>query len=282
MSSATVSLLVLAASVALFVWNRLPVGRRRHRYRRWRCTSPECSTPPRWCRFGDPVVIFIATLFVVSEGLESSGVTAWAGQMLTERAGTSASRLLIAVMLLAGGAHRLHHPERCGRRAAPGDRRRSPGGRRLPPSKMLMPLAFAASAGALLTLSGSPVNVIVAEASPNAGGPGFGYFEFAIMGLPLVICTTLLALVLGNRLLPDRVSTVAAGRLQRVPRHRRRPLRPRARHLPAPGAQRIRRCGTRQSPISDWHDAITLIGVQDAGGQPATPAMNCSRATCWW
>ena len=56
-------------------------------------------------------------------------------------------------------------------------------------------------------MSGSPVNVIVAEASQNAGGPGFGYFEFAVMGLPLVVCTTLLALLLGNRLLPERVST---------------------------------------------------------------------------
>ena len=37
--------------------------------------------------FGDPVVIFIATLFVVSEGLDATGVTAWAGQQLIGRAG---------------------------------------------------------------------------------------------------------------------------------------------------------------------------------------------------
>ena len=49
--------------------------------------------------FGDPVIIFIATLFVVSEGLESTGVTAWAGQQLIDRAGASRTRLLVLMML---------------------------------------------------------------------------------------------------------------------------------------------------------------------------------------
>jgi len=68
-------------------------------------------------------------------------------------------------------------------------------------------MAFAASAGALLTLSGSPVNVLVSEASHSVGGPGFGFFEFAIVGLPLLVGTTLIALLLGGRLLPARTSS---------------------------------------------------------------------------
>ena len=68
-------------------------------------------------------------------------------------------------------------------------------------------MAFAASAGALLTLSGSPVNVVVSEASLSVGGPGFGFFEFAIVGLPLCSAPPSIALLLGNRLLPDRTST---------------------------------------------------------------------------
>ena len=50
--------------------------------------------------FGDPVVIFIATLFVVSEALEATGVTAWAGQQLIDRAGASRTRLLVLMMLV--------------------------------------------------------------------------------------------------------------------------------------------------------------------------------------
>ncbi len=42
----------------------------------------------------------IAALFVVSEGLEASGVTAWAGQALSRSAGGSATRALLLTMLL--------------------------------------------------------------------------------------------------------------------------------------------------------------------------------------
>ena len=54
--------------------------------------------------FGDPVVIFIATLFVVSEGLDATGVTAWAGQQLSTGPGASRARLLVLMMLLVAGA----------------------------------------------------------------------------------------------------------------------------------------------------------------------------------
>src|SRR5262249_58174188 len=50
--------------------------------------------------FGDPTVIFIASLFVVSAGLDATGVTAWAGQLLIARAGKSRARLLILIMLM--------------------------------------------------------------------------------------------------------------------------------------------------------------------------------------
>ena len=114
--------------------------------------------------FGDPAVIFIATLFVVSEGLDASGVTTWAGQRLIAQVGDSRTRLLVLMMLLVAGltalisvngavaallpvivviAVRLGHS----------------------PSQLLMPLVFGAHAGSMLTLTGTPVNVIVSEAA---------------------------------------------------------------------------------------------------------------------
>ena len=95
------SRLVLAASVALFVWNGLPVGIVAIATALALYFTGVLDVATALSGFGDPVVIFIATLFVVSEGLEASGVTAWAGQVLTQRAGTKRSRLLIAVMALA-------------------------------------------------------------------------------------------------------------------------------------------------------------------------------------
>ena len=50
--------------------------------------------------FGDPVVIFIASLFVVSEGIDATGVTTWAGQALQRRAGSGRTTLLAVILLL--------------------------------------------------------------------------------------------------------------------------------------------------------------------------------------
>ena len=47
----------------------------------------------------------------------------------------------------------------------------------------LAPLAFAAHAGSLLLLTGTPVNIIVSEIAAENGGRAFGYFEFALVGL---------------------------------------------------------------------------------------------------
>jgi di/tricarboxylate transporter len=74
----------------------------------------------------------------------------------------------------------------------------------VPTSRVLMPLAFAGSAGGMLTLSASPVNVIVSTAAEQAGLGGFAFLEFAFAGVPLVAGTILLILWLGPRVLPER------------------------------------------------------------------------------
>jgi di/tricarboxylate transporter len=92
------------------------------------------------------------------------------------------------------------------------------------PSKLLIPLAFAASAGSLLTLTGTPVNIVVSEAAVAAGGREFGFFEFALAGIPLVVCTVVIVALGGGRLLPSR----AAERLADLAPIRARTLRPSA------------------------------------------------------
>jgi di/tricarboxylate transporter len=72
------------------------------------------------------------------------------------------------------------------------------------PSHLLMPLAFGAHAGSLLTLTGTPVNVIVSEAALDAGVGHFGFFEFALVGVPLVLGTITIVVLFGERLLPNR------------------------------------------------------------------------------
>ena len=67
-----------------------------------------------------------------------------------------------------------------------------------------MPLAFGAHAGSLLALTGTPVNVIVSDAADEAGVGGFGFFEFALVGVPLVAGTIAIVVLFGERLLPHR------------------------------------------------------------------------------
>jgi len=100
MSSSATTLLILAATVAVFVWNRLPVAVVALLNALALYVAGVASAADVLAGFGDPVVVFIAALFVVAEGLDAAGVTNWAGQRLTERAGRSARLLLTVVMLL--------------------------------------------------------------------------------------------------------------------------------------------------------------------------------------
>ena len=154
--------------------------------------------------FGDPTVLFIASLFVVSEALDATGVTAWLGHQVVTRAGTGRARLTVIIGLLAAvltafisinGAVAALLPVVVVVAVRAG----------ILPSKLLLPLAFAASAGSLLTLTGTPVN-IVSEAAVAAGGREFGFFEFALAGIPLVLLTVAIVALGGGRLLPARTA----------------------------------------------------------------------------
>ncbi len=153
--------------------------------------------------FGDPTVLFVASLFVVSESLDATGVTAWLGQQVVTRAGRGRLRLTVVIGAMAAvlaafisinGAVAALLPVAVVVAVRAG----------IVPSKMLIPLAFAASAGSLLTLTGTPVNIVVSEAAAAAGGREFGFFEFALVGVPLVVLTVAVVALGGDRLLPKR------------------------------------------------------------------------------
>ena len=68
----------------------------------------------------------------------------------------------------------------------------------------MIPLAFSANTGGLLTLTGTPPNIVVSEILVDAGFAPFSYFEYALIGLPLMICAVLYMVFLGRKLLPER------------------------------------------------------------------------------
>jgi Na+/H+ antiporter NhaD/arsenite permease-like protein len=82
MSDVTVTFPLLAAVVAVFVWDRLPVGMVAIGVALSLWATGVLGYEQVFAGFGDPTVIFIASLFVVSEGLDAAGITSWAGQRL--------------------------------------------------------------------------------------------------------------------------------------------------------------------------------------------------------
>ncbi|OBF35956.1 citrate transporter [Mycobacterium sp. ACS1612] len=206
MSAATLSLVIVGAAVALFVWNRIPVEAVAVGTALMLYFTGLVDAGTLFKGFGDAVIVFIASLFVVSEGLEASGVTAWVSATLARIAGRAYVRVLVTVLAIGAVISAVITVNGAAAALVPvtvAVARRA----RILPSRVLIPLAFGCSAGALLTLGGSPVNVIVDEASRENGGTGFGYFEFALVGLPLVVVTIAVAALFGRRLLPERVST---------------------------------------------------------------------------
>ncbi|RZI94086.1 MAG: SLC13/DASS family transporter [Microbacterium sp.] len=204
MEPASWTFLILGAAVVAFVTSRVPLAIVAVGVALALWATGVLTLPEALAGFGDPTVLFIASLFVVSEALDATGVTAWLGHQVITRAGSSRRTLtgivalmasLLAAFISINGAVAALLPVVVVVAVRAG----------LVPSKMLIPLAFAASAGSLLTLTGTPVNIVVSDAAVAAGGRAFGFFEFALVGLPLVLLTTLLVVVLGGRLLPERV-----------------------------------------------------------------------------
>ncbi|WLB56599.1 SLC13 family permease [Bradyrhizobium japonicum] len=196
---------IIATMVLLFVSNRVPVAVVALSATLVLYATGILELSEALAGFGDTTILFIASLFVVSASLDSSGVTTWAGQVLIRYAGESRTRLLVLSMLLvafltaligSGGAVAALLPVlvivsvRLKR----------------PPAQLMMPLAFASYSGSMLVLTGSLVNVLLSDAASDVGLAPFGFFEMTVIGVPLLAGTVAIVILFGDMLLPVRTS----------------------------------------------------------------------------
>ncbi|MDR7401304.1 MAG: SLC13 family permease [Armatimonadota bacterium] len=152
--------------------------------------------------FGHPAVITVAAVLVVSRGLLNSGVV----DLLTRELGRIGGHALLqmtALTTLAAlasafmnnvGALALLMP------VAMQTARR----RRIAPSALLMPLAFASLLGGLITLIGTPPNVVIATYRMQETGVPFRMFDFTPVGAGVAAAGILFIALLGWRLIPRR------------------------------------------------------------------------------
>jgi di/tricarboxylate transporter len=199
----SITFAIVGAVVVLFVWGRVPVEVVAVGAALALWASGVLALDQVLAGFGDPAVLFIASLFVVSEALDATGVTTWVGQRLIAWAGDGRTRLLVLMMLIVAALTALISVNGAVAALLPVVVVIAVRLRRAP-SQLLMPLAFFSHAGSLLALTGTPVHVIIVEASRDAGAGGFGYFSFALVGIPVLLAVTAIVVLFGERLLPTR------------------------------------------------------------------------------
>jgi di/tricarboxylate transporter len=153
--------------------------------------------------FSSPAVVTIWAVFILSGGLSRSGVASHIGRQVLRLAGEGEVRLIVGIMLTAGimsafinnvGATALLLP------VVMDISRRT----NRPPSRMLMPLAFGSLLGGMITLIGTPANLLINDVLVELGYPEFSLFDFAPLGLASLFGGILIMVTLSRHLLPVR------------------------------------------------------------------------------
>lgn len=160
--------------------------------------------------FGSPALIAMAAVFVLSAGLERTGVATRLGRRVRALAGPGELRLTAAFVLTAGllsgvmnsiGAIAVLLPATI---AAAREARISP-------SRLLLPLALGTRLGGNLTLISGPSNLIASDALTHHGAPPFGFFEFLPVGGTFLLAGLAFIALIGRKWLPDVPMHAAPG-----------------------------------------------------------------------
>ncbi len=194
---------LLGVTVALFIWDRIRMDIVALMVALTLALSGLITPAEVFSGFGAPVVVMIAGLFIVGEGLFRTGIAATAGQWLLHVGGDSEVRLLLflipVIALLSAfmsstGAVALFIPIVLSMSRKSG----------MSPSKLLMPLAFASLVGGMLTLIGTPPNIVVSAQMEKAGVTPFAFFDFTPIGLVILLVTIAYLILWGRKILPNR------------------------------------------------------------------------------
>ncbi|MBW6457914.1 MAG: anion permease [FCB group bacterium] len=154
--------------------------------------------------FGHPAVITVAAVLVIGKALEYSGLIDLIGKWVIKMGKNMILQILILCLLVAFasafmnnvGALALMMPIAIQMARKSGN----------PTSYYLMPIAFASLLGGMMTLIGTPPNIIIATFRAEETGRAFGMFDFAPVGFILTIAGVLFITFLGWRILPKRAT----------------------------------------------------------------------------
>ena len=203
MDPAIITLCVLAVAAFLFVTELIPLA----------VTAMAACTalgilgvlPAKqvYAGLSNSTVVLFGGMFVIGAAMFKTGLAETIGLAVVRKAGTKEVPLMGAIMLVTiilssvssnTGTVACLMPVVIGIAQAAN----------IPASKELMPLAVAANVGGTITMIGTPPNVIVTGALSAAGLPSFGFFEFALIGVPLSVIVLAYMLTIGRKTIPAK------------------------------------------------------------------------------
>ena len=161
--------------------------------------------------FSNNVIIMMVGLFVVGGAIFQTGLAKMISSKLMKLAGTSETRLFLLVMLVTSmmgafvsntGTVAIMIPIVVSMAMSV----------KMNPSRLLMPLAFASSMSGMMTLIGTPPNLVINDALVKGGYDGLGFFTFLPVGLICATVGTIILLPLSKRFLskPGALSGASA------------------------------------------------------------------------
>ena len=204
MSPATITLLFLFFAIVMFVTEKIPLGLTSMIVCVGLCLTGVLDLKTAFSGFIDSNVILFVAMFIVGGALFETGMANEIGGLVTKFAKSERS-LIVAIMVIVGlmsgvlsntGTAAVLIPVVIGIAAKSGFKR----------SRLLMPLVFAAAMGGNLSLIGAPGNMI-AQSTLEPIGLSFGFFEYAIVGLPILVVGILFYATIGFKLLPNHETT---------------------------------------------------------------------------
>ena len=201
MSQITITLLFLLVAIVMFMWEKIPLGLTSMIV----CVGLVVTGVLEWqtafAGFIDSNVILFVAMFIVGGALFETGMANKIGGIVTHFAKTE-RQLIVAIMVIVGvmsgflsntGTAAILIPVVIGIAAKSGYSR----------SRLLMPLVFAAAMGGNLTLIGAPGNMI-AQSGMEGIGLKFGFFDYAKVGVPILIVGIIYFAFIGYKFLPNK------------------------------------------------------------------------------
>lgn len=201
MSQITITLIFLLFAIVMFMWEKIPLGLTSMIV----CVGLVVTGVLEWqtafAGFIDSNVILFVAMFIVGGALFETGMANKIGGIVTHFAKTE-RQLIVAIMVIVGvmsgflsntGTAAILIPVVIGIAAKSGYSR----------SRLLMPLVFAAAMGGNLTLIGAPGNMI-AQSGMEGIGLKFGFFDYAKVGVPILIVGIIYFAFIGYKFLPNK------------------------------------------------------------------------------